>query len=251
MKPPCSVDGCEKPVHSKGYCQAHYRLNRKYGSPTVLPKDRRKKPGPKPSGKSPKPKLPRAAPRTHVRTRPQQTDAECAQGHPWSDDTLYLYPNGKRHCRYCAYVSQCKHEDRDFAPFEEWLQDRQRRALYCPSGHLWSEHGRTGPSTGHRVCTACQGNSQRKLKYGLEPERYQEWLEEQGHACAICEVPFTAKLRPHVDHDHSCCPDHAKSCGKCVRGLLCSSCNNGLGRFNDDPDILRKAADYLVAPRVV
>jgi hypothetical protein len=48
------------------------------------------------------------------------------------------------------------------------------------------------------------------------------------------------KLRLNVDHCHVT--------GK-VRGILCNSCNNGLGRFRDNPDLLLKAADYLQQAR--
>lgn len=78
----------------------------------------------------------------------------------------------------------------------------------------------------------------RQYLYGLTPERYVEMLEEQGGVCAICgtdEWPGKDN-RPHVDHDHST--------GR-VRGILCSHCNHGLGKFRDDPKRLRAAAEYL------
>jgi hypothetical protein len=51
-------------------------------------------------------------------------------------------------------------------------------------------------------------------------------------------------LRACVDHDHACCPG-AKSCGKCVRSLLCASCNKGIAMFADEPQRLDAAAAYL------
>lgn len=59
------------------------------------------------------------------------------------------------------------------------------------------------------------------------------WLQrEQAGKCAICG--FAGKLE--VDHDNTCCPHHRYSgvqqkCGKCVRGLLCHSCNKMLGYY--------------------
>ena len=40
------------------------------------------------------------------------------------------------------------------------------------------------------------------------------------------------------------CKVHAHKTGA-VRALLCSNCNCGLGQFEDDPVVLRGAADYV------
>ena len=55
--------------------------------------------------------------------------------------------------------------------------------------------------------------------------------------CAICNTDITqSPFDAHLDHDHIT--------GK-VRQLLCAKCNPGLGYFNEDPTLLRLAADYL------
>lgn len=74
-------------------------------------------------------------------------------------------------------------------------------------------------------------------EFGLSYEEYVSKLEAQNYSCAICdkhESNFTFKLA--VDHDHES--------GK-IRGLLCSNCNNGLGRFHDDLNKLQNAIEYL------
>jgi len=81
-----------------------------------------------------------------------------------------------------------------------------------------------------------------KRYYGISTEDYQRMFLEQRGVCAICEQPETAnspwgeKKWLSVDHCHD---------SKAVRGLLCASCNHMLGHGRDNPDILRRAADYL------
>jgi len=85
-------------------------------------------------------------------------------------------------------------------------------------------------------------------RYRLTPETYDAKLREQGGRCAICrsDDPGTHHGFWHIDHAHDCCPSgKAGTCGDCVRGLLCQSCNLGLGHFADDPDRLSAAAEYL------
>lgn len=80
-------------------------------------------------------------------------------------------------------------------------------------------------------------------KYNLTEEKIQLILDKQDNACAICKTEFQDQSF-YVDHDHRCCSG-TESCGVCVRGFLCNNCNNGLGKLQDSPAILRSAIEYL------
>ncbi len=71
-----------------------------------------------------------------------------------------------------------------------------------------------------------------KKMYGITPGAYDQLHAEQDGRCGVCLTP--AELV--VDHDHVT--------GR-VRGLLCRRCNRSIGQLNDDPEILRRAADWL------
>lgn len=58
-------------------------------------------------------------------------------------------------------------------------------------------------------------------------------LASSGGLCAICRKQ-TEKL--HIDHNHAT--------GQ-VRELLCQKCNQGIGCFCEEPEILEKAIAYL------
>ena len=113
------------------------------------------------------------------------------------------------------------------------------RARQAETIKAWRE---ANPDEWKRIARA----STLRQAYGMSVAEYDALLAAQGGRCAVCEAPVAdaADRRLHVDHDHACCPGK-KSCGKCVRGLLCKACNHGLGHFADDPERLRKAIEYL------
>ena len=71
--------------------------------------------------------------------------------------------------------------------------------------------------------------------YGLTIAEYDAILEAQGGGCAICGRSPGRKRLP-VDHNHET--------GE-IRGLLCLACNRAVGLLGDDPDLARRAAEYL------
>ncbi len=85
--------------------------------------------------------------------------------------------------------------------------------------------------------------------YGFDRGDYERLLEAQGGVCAICkEAPEPSTmlgLGPRTPvRKRKLAVDHCHDTG-IVRGLVCYFCNNGLGSFRDDPDMLEDAADYI------
>lgn len=82
--------------------------------------------------------------------------------------------------------------------------------------------------------------------HGITEEIFASVLDAQGGRCAICKTADTGtRNRWAIDHDHSCCPSGSRSCGKCIRGILCLGCNTALGIMKDDTGRLGAAIAYL------
>ena len=82
-----------------------------------------------------------------------------------------------------------------------------------------------------------------KYKYGITDDGLDALRVQQNDRCAMCSNVFIDRRSIRVDHDHQCCQG-IKSCGKCVRGLLCHKCNIQIAIF-DNPELFKKAIDYL------
>jgi hypothetical protein len=89
-----------------------------------------------------------------------------------------------------------------------------------------------------------QRRSKLRRCYGMTQEEYDKLLFLQGNKCAICGKKHRDKSiksgNLHIDHCHK---------RGIIRGLLCNHCNSAIGFLNDDPVLLRKAADYLEATK--
>lgn len=75
----------------------------------------------------------------------------------------------------------------------------------------------------------------KRYGYHITEEQYKAQVEAQSGRCDICNKEC-GRGRLSIDHDHN--TDK-------VRGLLCRSCNLGLGNFNDNIDFLTQAVLYL------
>lgn len=263
----CSVEDCTKTVHSKGFCQRHYRLFKKYGVPENKPKDQYKTPGPKVDPSKPRSKAhggkkthcPQGHPYTPDNTnydslgrqvcvtcRVESEVTECPQGHPYDADNTYLdRKNGYRHCKTCRRM-------RSYRGPGPGRGINNASKTHCPKGHEYSEDNTYtwNKSTGGkaRVCKTCEGERRRRnllKKYSITEERFQEMLRACDNRCPGCSRLFDdLKRQPDIDHFHDCC--ESGSCGECVRGLLCHDCNLLIGHSSDSPATLLNLAKYLM-----
>lgn len=84
-------------------------------------------------------------------------------------------------------------------------------------------------------CDECRRLQQRLRYMVLTKAQYDALIKHANGVCELCERPLD---KPNIDHCHKT--------GR-IRGVLCAACNSGLGALRDDPELMRRAADYIEA----
>jgi hypothetical protein len=82
-------------------------------------------------------------------------------------------------------------------------------------------------------------------RHSLKEEKFLELLNMYDGKCHSCKEEFATA----IDHDHNCCPNSNKSCGECVRGILCNGCNTALGFLKDKSERIQNLDRYLIASK--
>lgn len=229
----CSVEDCNAVVHATGLCQPHYRRKQRNGSPTVSGVIGRPRRNDSTDHRAldPDEKAARLAERRAVRTH-------CVNDHELVGDNLFVARDGAHSCRTCR-------DDQQRAYRRKTVDER----THCRRGHLLTEKNTKVRKNGVRQCGDCNRDRAYYHRYGLTLEQYNAMHDDQSGHCLGCDREQVEGERwLAVDHDRACCSGD-QSCGKCVRGLLCTPCNMAVGLLRDDVDTLRRLADYVDAHR--
>lgn len=180
-------------------------------------------------------KLAREKARRHYRPRPPRPDAECE-----SCKIRIPAPKTGRMPRWCT-TCRANRED---------VRARGRTAVRrCHRCRTPVPDAERRP--GVAVCDDCRIDPRkhraahefrrRLRKYGIDQERYDKLLADQGGRCPGCGT-----TDPGVK---GWCIDHCHISGR-VRALMCNRCNSVLGLTDENPAILRALADFAEQQRI-
>ena len=221
----CSVEGCTNEAHGRGLCHMHLKRL-------------------KVSGTFDDPRADNVNLRTNQKLYAQWQEYQRADAYPivpeWKAD-FFAFMAGVGERPSSAHRLYRLNKSLPMGPENfEWREKMVTRRADETANEYESRHNYARRERFGRR----QRDSELKRLYGPDfgLEQLRALEEAQNGLCAVCAGTETSSrdglvLPLAVDHDH-------RPGGK-VRGLLCQSCNTGLGKFKDDPEILAKAIAYL------
>jgi len=133
--------------------------------------------------------------------------------------------------RFCS--ERCRKQAERRRHYERYHFNQEKHEMPC--SWCGKAHNRAAGTCSNK----CSQDRCRYRSYGVHSLAHLNELKARaGGHCEICGKPeaLAAKGTLHCDHNHST--------GQ-VRGMLCMHCNQALGKFGDNIDLLYKAIEYL------
>lgn len=267
---PCSVEGCESPVRSRGFCSLHYDRWVKSG-----------KVSPGPSGRLVSPAKGRTCTIDGC-DDPVRSRSLCRSHYERSINLSDCPSCGGEKRKGSALCSACYESTFDEISTEKFCTRCEKTKPVEDFGWRKDGRGRTKLRTPCRSCTSEQALISRRKLQEENPEEYKKRREasrqktrikedrdpelrtlrslmrsarklgvskdhvlaawnESGNKCQACGKEGTLEPRGRV------VIDHCHTTGK-FRGLICGHCNTAAGQLGDDADRARKLAAYLSRP---
>jgi hypothetical protein len=155
---------------------------------------------------------------------------------------------GKTTCLTCTPRSQINRAGREAVIAARRARSQEsddgRICLTCQTWKSWANFTRDPRRARGKAsnCLECAHWRTIRAIYGLTRDEWNWLRQRQDNRCALCAETGVARLA--VDHDHSCCPA-GRACKKCIRGMLCGTCNRMLGHIDAKPALRARFADYL------
>ena len=141
---------------------------------------------------------------------------------------------------YHGWCKKCSNEIRRGQPKKQYPRSTEPKT--CPTcsetkspGNFWRDKCKLDGL--HTECKECARDRLYQRNFGISLSEYSTLLESQMCVCAMCG-------KDETENNQRLCVDHCHETGK-VRGLLCNTCNTGLGLLQDNTQILENGISYL------
>ena len=210
----CSVEGCDRPVKGRRYCLNHYQLWRRNGAPEAKVRDKR------------------SHPLYSIWFERKQRGSLCAA---WAAD-LWAFVDAVGERPSPTHLLRTLRHDEPYGPDNfVWLAALKREegeSVKAFNARKWQARKRAHPQF--------EPNRSLRRKYNITREDYDRMYAEQDGKCAICRKTESAHHQT-TGAPRALAVDHNAETGE-VRGLLCFRCNTSIGKFEHDPELLRRAA---------
>lgn len=153
----------------------------------------------------------------------------------------HLFYTNSRNCVNCIVVANIRSSENEALAEKAKIEGK---TTYIPNKPC--NYGHILRYVNSNNCVDCGKLTRFRLKdnikikrifkeYGLSEDEYWKLVDTQNSSCRLCKTYYRDNFKLHVDHCHTT--------GK-VRGLLCVTCNIGIGNFKHNSNLLREAALY-------